>query len=386
MPMTSKERLLAAIHHQVPDYVPVGPRIWAFESESYGHSGWLYDLKAAREFDFDPMVFMGSPYPNYVASLMGSYDDLPEVKVSLTIEHLPDSTLVRRRLETPAGVLSDALRRYKPGGIYGVSPNPVWEETLVKDERDLEKLPFLLPKPSASAFGPILVVQEAVGDRGLVQVDLPPALSRQAGWAYEMSEMMVAVYDNPDFVKRLLRIFQDHTLALNRCACEAGVEVIYASWYFASVSSGWSPKLYRELFLPLVKEQVDLVHSYGKLFHYYDDGKMMQVLPMLAEAGVDVASTVSAPPLGDVDLKQAKAEVGERICLNGYVDAINVIKDGTEEQIRETVRQAILDGAPGGGFILGTSDSIRDAPIGNVRAYFRAGREFGNYGHLGRAR
>ena len=54
-----------------------------------------------------------------------------------------------------------------------------------------------------------------------------------------------------------------------------------------------------------------------------------------------------------MNLRQAKALVGDRLCFSGYIDAINVIKDGTVEQIRETVRQAILDGAPGGGFIIG---------------------------------
>lgn len=85
-----------------------------------------------------------------------------------------------------------------------------------------------------------------------------------------------------------------------------------------------------------------------------------------------------------MDLKAAKAAVGERICLNGNVDLLNVIAHGTPDLIRETVRQAMLDAAPGGGFILGTSDSIRDAPIENVRAYFAAAREYGEYGRLGR--
>ncbi len=53
---------------------------------------------------------------------------------------------------------------------------------------------------------------------------------------------------------------------------------------------------------------------------------------------------------------------------------------GTPEKIREEVANAIKIGAPGGGFILGISDSIRDGiPLENVKAYFSAGREFGKY-------
>ena len=109
----------------------------------------------------------------------------------------------------------------------------------------------------------------------------------------------------------------------------------------------------------------------------------MAVLPMLKEAGVDILSTLPPPPVGDVDLKQAKAAVGDRICLNGNIDIVNVMGGGTEEDVRRAVRQAILDAAPGGGFILGSSDGIRDVPVANVRAYFRAAKEFGDYNHLG---
>jgi uroporphyrinogen decarboxylase len=123
--------------------------------------------------------------------------------------------------------------------------------------------------------------------------------------------------------------------------------------------------------------------SMGGLYHYYDDGKSMGILPWLAEAGVDVLSTLPPPPAGDVDLRLAKEQVGDRLCLNGNIDVVNVIMLGTPDDVRAAVRRAIVDAAPGGGFILGTSDSIRDAPQENVAAYFEAGRRYGDYRRLG---
>ena len=50
------------------------------------------------------------------------------------------------------------------------------------------------------------------------------------------------------------------------------------------------------------------------------------------------------------------------------------------EDIEEKVRDTIKAAAPGGGFILSTSDSIRDGtPIENVRAFFDSGRKYGSY-------
>ncbi|MGQ9556281.1 MAG: uroporphyrinogen decarboxylase family protein, partial [Anaerolineae bacterium] len=352
--MTSKQRILTAVRHQEPDRVPVGPRIGAFLQEYYGHSGWMYDLKAAAEFDFDPLIFVSSPYPNYISDLRAAYEDLEEVRVDLTIERLPESTIVRRRIETPAGPLTDIMRRYKGGIGYGASPNPLWEERLVKDEADLERLAFLLPKPNPVDFTPVVETQALVGERGLVQLSIDSAIDHRAGWAYEVVDMMVAAYEKPDFLRRLLRLFQDNVLEVTRCALEAGVEVIFTPWYFASLSAGWSPRLFQELFLPLIREQVDLVHDYGRIYHYYDDGKCATILPWLRDCGIDIVSTLTPPPVGDVNLREAKMAIGDRVCLNGNIDLIYVIKMGTPEVIHETIRQAILDAAPGGGFILGT--------------------------------
>jgi len=104
----------------------------------------------------------------------------------------------------------------------------------------------------------------------------------------------------------------------------------------------------------------------------------MPILELLADCGIDVLQTLTPPPVGDVDLAEAKRRIGDRVCLMGYVDIIYVIQRGTPELIEHTVRHAIEVASPGGGFILGTSDSIRDGtPLENVRAYFQAARKYG---------
>jgi len=83
------------------------------------------------------------------------------------------------------------------------------------------------------------------------------------------------------------------------------------------------------------------------------------------------------PPVGDVDLAEVKRRIGDRVCLKGYTDLIYVLKLGNPKLIEKTVRNAIAVAGPTG-FILGTSDSIRDGtPIENVQAYFAAARKYG---------
>jgi hypothetical protein len=62
------------------------------------------------------------------------------------------------------------------------------------------------------------------------------------------------------------------------------------------------------------------------------------------------------------------------------VDLLYVVKMGTPELVDQTVREAMEIARPGGGFILGSSDSFRDGtPLANIRAYFEAGRKYGRY-------
>jgi hypothetical protein len=382
--LTSKERLLTAIKHGEPDLVPVSPRIYIWLKDNYGCACWLHQLRIAEDFDYDPFIYVSSPYPNYIGEFRADYEDLDDVQIELDVERSHLFTRIRRIIHTPAGTLTDQVIQHKPNVGYGSDPNPHWEERLVKEPKDLESLAFLLPKPEPGAYRDIVAVQGAVGQRGLVNLYINSALDHQAGWAVELVDLMVACFDNSQFVHDLLRLFQSHSLAETRAALEAGVEVVFVPWYFASMSAGWSPHFYEAFFLPLIKEHVSLAHDMGGLYHYYDDGAVSRILPWLADAGVDILSTVPPPPIGDVDLATVKAQYGDKLCFNGNVDLLHVIKDGTPELIHRTVHQLILDAAPGGGFILGTSDSIRDAPRTNVQAFFEAARKYGEYAHLGK--
>ncbi|MCI0515503.1 hypothetical protein L0128_20000, partial [candidate division KSB1 bacterium] len=62
------------------------------------------------------------------------------------------------------------------------------------------------------------------------------------------------------------------------------------------------------------------------------------------------------------------------------IDLVNVILLGTPKLVTTRVAEAMTACKAGGGFILSTSDSIRDgSPMENVRALFAAGRKYGKY-------
>jgi uroporphyrinogen decarboxylase len=260
-----------------------------------------------------------------------------------------------------------------------MGPNPIKREHLVKSREDLDRLQYLLPKVSHN-FAGYFSYEKALGENGLVEMTIAGPLEHQAGSARGQENLMMDYYDDRPFFDAILGVFHKRGMAQMKAALEAGVKIIFGNWYWTSLSAGWSPKQFQEVFLPMIRDHAELVHAYNGIYHYYDDGKCMKILPWLKEAGVDVFSTCTPPPVGDFDLATAKRTVGDRICLKGYVDLLYVVKMGTPQLVDRTVREAMEIAKPGGGFILGSSDSFREGtPVENIRAYFEAGRKYGRY-------
>ena len=379
--MTSCERLLAAIHHEEPDRVPVSPRIGAYLTVTYGSSSWMHHLKAAREFGFDLMLPVASPVPAFIHAPQLTYRWLPsEVRVRQEIEEQDGGVTVRRTFDTPAGPLSDETFLAPPGREYGVSPSPVKRAHLVKERDDLDRLRYLLPDPTQPELAEYHEIARLVGDAGIVEMTFNPPLDHFLGDVRGLPQLMMDYHLDRPLFDALFATFQRYSLALLEAVLEGGVRYIFGTWYYASLSAGWSPAIFRTCFAPLIRQQADLVHRYGGIYHAYDDGKMMRTLGDYVDAGADVIETLTPPPVGDVDLAEAKRLYGDRTCLKGYVDLLYVLKMGTPELVERTVREAIEVAAPGGGFILGTSDSIREGtPTANICAYFETARTYGTY-------
>jgi hypothetical protein len=379
--MTGRERILAAFRHEIPDRVPISPRIGAWLSVYYGSSSWMHHLKAAQEFGWELCLPTSNATPTIFHGPSLHYSYLPpDVKITQQIEEQDAAYTVHRRFDTPAGPLTDEIFVAPSGREYGVSPNPVKREHLVKEPGDLDKIRYLLPGPETVNLREYHEMNKLIGDWGIAEVTFNQPLDHFLGDARGMENLMMDYYLDRPFFDRQFALFQEYSMETLKATLEQGAKYIFGTWYYASLSAGWSPKIFREVFVPLMRQQADLVHQYGGVYHAYDDGKMMKTLGDYVAAGVDVIETLTPPPVGDLDLAEAKRLYGDKIVLKGYVDLLYVIKMGTKEQVERTVREAIEIAAPGGGFILGTSDSIREGtPLENVKAYFETAHKYGKY-------
>lgn len=373
--LSSRQRILRAIRHEEVDRVPVSPRCGDYLYNKAGCECVLHYLWMADLYDHDIMMVYNPRQNNYLLHHTGPYNDLPDVTVDIETQDTVNTLTVRRKFKTPAGTLTDTRSVVRPGS--SIQFDHVIEAP-VKTRSDLEKIPFLLPSPEEAFIGDIPLIRDAIGDRGVVTVRATQGVDQHLMDSLGVQNALMMYYDDRELLKELLRIFQDYHRAIIKRVLEQGIEIIYEPWYNLGIGTGWSPQQFRDLCYPLLKENVELIHSYGSYVNFYDDGKLDGVLEFLAEAGVDIVETLAPPPLGDIDLASTKKRIGEKVCLKGHIDQINLICFGKPEEIREAVRCAIETAAPGGGFIIGTADSIRaESPPENVRAYYDAAQEFG---------
>ena len=375
-PMTGRQRILTAIRHQEPDRVPIAPRVWAWLIAEHGSQDLATHLRVFP--DLDQMYPVDDGTLNTLDVFPDSYD-LPDVKVEQRKYQEGDFTAVERIFHTPAGKLSDRILVPPDGREFGVTPNPVRTEHLVKGPADLAALRYVLATVNTQ-YDFLGELRRQMADRGVVMVVVRGALDHNAGHARDVAELMVDYYDNRPFFDELIGLFHRRSMAQIKAALEGGAEFIFGTWYFASLSAGWSPAIFAEVFVPLIREQVELTHRYGAYYDYYDDGRLAGSMALIAATGVDVLETCTPPPTGDFDLALAKQTIGRQLTLKGYIDLLHVVKNGSSATIDETVRVAMETGKPGGGFIIGSSDSFREGtPRENLAAYFAACRRHGVY-------
>lgn len=126
--MTSKQRHLAVMRREIPDRIPIAPRIWAWLLE-YGKT----HIELKSEFDYDPIIFTSSGFPYHLADTydyMKAFPDSKYIKdTQRTILHeKKDRDLkdyITTTFDTPAGKLKQVWAHPDVGDrSYGVQPNP----------------------------------------------------------------------------------------------------------------------------------------------------------------------------------------------------------------------------------------------------------------------
>ena len=142
-----------------------------------------------------------------------------------------------------------------------------------------------------------------------------------------------------------------------------------------------SPSMFRELALPVLKHVTELAYDLGIPTHVHSCGPEKELVRFAAEeTRLTIIDPLETPPMGDCDLAELKRLYGDRIVLKGNLHTTSVMLHGGVDEVVAASRQAIDDAAEGGRFILSTGDQCgRDTPDENLRAMVETARTYGRY-------
>jgi len=118
--------------------------------------------------------------------------------------------------------------------------------------------------------------------------------------------------------------------------------------------------MYREFVLPYETELIRRVHKAapGVPVYTHTCGAIGDRLELIEESGADGIECLDPPPLGDVELTDAVARVGERLFIKGNVDSVNTLLFKRPDAIRRDVEAVCRAGMEACGFVLSTACSI----------------------------
>ncbi len=396
--MSSRERLLAAIDGAPGAPIPCSFMIFR-----------ALRLKCRDEYEFaERQLEMGLDTRMRLDDLPVRFAPEVQIEESVSPGKAGDPPLLTRVYHTPDGDLTSTIKQIE-GWPFGdrlplfsdyIAPRAVRHP--VSGPEDLPALRYLLQPPSeadVSAFleecarrkrfaeeRGLLLHGGWRGERWLMTGEDQGLIGQDFGtgcvidtlmWLCGGTEPLMWAYDQPDFLRELIGVVDDWNRSRLEIHLRAKPDVVFRrAWYEGT--DFWSPSLFRQFILPVLRRDVELVHQAGARYAYIITTGMMPVAGMIVEAGVDVIVGVD-PGMGKgTTLAEVREKLGGRIGLWGGVSGPLAVEEGTEKDVRSAVETAIAELGQTGRFILSPVDNIRadtEQSWRNVEVFVRRWRE-----------
>ncbi len=324
--MTSRQRMLGAIHHEQVDRVPVAP--WG----------------------------LGRLDPNgaLAAELIARTD--PWLEVGLGCDAVGGATFPLE--ETRAGNL---LKRtiHAPGrDLYATwtttAQTTACTEPFCKSIADIEALlsiPYVRPHPDVDRF---LAQKQRIGEDALLVMGLGDGLC----YPNDMLGTEYCSYlwaSEPEIIRRMVATAAERVYAVVEEACRGGVDALrIVGGEYATQLMG--RRAWDELVAPYDGPLVEMIHAHGGIAHYHNHGNMQRFLEDIAALKVDSLDPIEQPPYGDIQMSEAAARIGDRVCLVGGLDDMEILETRPQAEVLH-LGEAILKSVGQRGYMLGGTSS-----------------------------
>jgi len=243
-----------------------------------------------------------------------------------------------------------------------------WREetlSLLRTEAELKTYPW--PDPDTFNLGEFEFIAENLPE-GMVILAVTGGVMEIASDIMGTENMYVSVAENPRLAGAVCRRATDHLVrCFRKLTAVDGVKIL-------CVGDDWghkrgtllSPQGIREYFLLAVREVCQLAHESGRAFVFHSCGEMHTMMEVLIEdVGIDGKHSFEEEALPVTEFKRL---YGDRVATLGGVD-VDRLSRWEEPALRAYVRSVLETCAPGGGFAIGSGNSVTNyTPVGNYLA------------------
>ena len=370
--MNGKQRISLAMQHKIPDRVPVmcqlalghyflntdipPHKIW-FTSEGFAEA--LVQLQ--RRYRFDGILI----------NLPGRPENILEEITA--IAESDDGEL----LTWSNGDVTFIPWDDNPQHTVGGGSRPIRANFGVIDPDDLDfideltgyiwgtyHVPWLAQKPEPGPLAQIPTyffrtidrVKEMVGDEISVHGEIfSPFTHFMELFGYE-NALLNFLIDAPK-CHALLDRLTDAAIAWGVAQARHGVDAVLVSSAFVG-GPFLSPQMYKEFVIPHERRLNEAIKAAGVPVYTHTCGSIGDRLELMAETGTQGLDALDPPPLGNAELADAKARIGDRLFIKGNMNAVELLAAKTKEEVIAHAAERIRIGMSGGGYILSTSCSV----------------------------
>ena len=199
-----------------------------------------------------------------------------------------------------------------------------------------------------------------------------------------MDNFLMDLICDPENVEKLLdQLLERHLKTLDK-VCKAVGDIVDIIRFGDDLGMSSGPfmdlETYQNLFKPRHKILCDYVKSHSNMRTFiHSCGSISLFLPDMIEAGIDVFNPVQTNAY-NMAPDFLKASFGQNCTFwGGGIETVGTLNNGTPDQIRNQVFERLELFSKGGGFVFNTVHNILpDVPPKNIVAMFDAVKEFNN--------
>jgi uroporphyrinogen decarboxylase len=342
--MNSRQRVLAAIDHKIPDRVPI-----TFDAEK--------EVVDSLKKHFE------------VSTRDEVWDSLNVDTRLIGVDHHNHHIRIEGKIHYNFWGIGQIEQAYSGGTYMEYCYHPLQKmETVDEIER------YDWPAPDAFTVNTLKATREKYPDKAII-AHITHGGYFTSTFMRGMETFLEDLGARPEMAEAILGKITGYLFSAIERLCQIGgnyFDIYYiADDFCTALGPIISPSMFRQYVKPYLTEIARIVHAHDKKLLLHVCGSVRRFLPDILEAGVDLLEPIQTSAVG-MDVEGLKKDFGDKLTFYGSIDLINVLSKCTPDEVRREVKKNFNVLGKNGGFVLGPGHTYiqPDVPLENILAMY----------------